>query len=102
MKPFLVLRVPVALEIDKSPKRRSPVGIAATVVAEADNFTEASAIVGSLARGDARHHYYGLEVKLLGDAERKTAIVVGRKPAPKRSKPVLVSSQPIPLQLERK
>lgn len=88
MKAFLLLRVPATWS-GAIPARRPNFGSNPTVVGEADDVVEAAKLIEGLQRGDLRHHYYGLELRLIGGPGEAIAEVV---PAP-RPKAVQTTSR---------
>lgn len=91
MKPFLILRVPATLSVEKTTERRTTFGARPESVGEAETEAEASRLVAAHSFGDFRHHYYALELKFMGAPDRKSAIAVPAGKPAKGARPKLVS-----------
>lgn len=84
MKPFAIVRVPALLSPEKEWVRRESLGARLDLAGDAETIDEAAAKVAELQRRDERHHYYALELRLIGLPGRAVPLTVAAAaPGPK-------------------
>ena len=94
MNRFLILKVSAEMQTRGSPQRRQRFD-RAVFVEECANGSMMKTRVGELQRGHTADHYYGVEVVLAGDPERKTPVLV--RPKRVRKVAAVVNADVVPI-----
>lgn len=100
MNKFIILRVSASIAVNGNHERRKNYD-RAELVGEFSDRKNWSETLGNMQRHVTRWFYYGFELSLMGDPDRKSAIPMNKKNPVRTKKTLLSDSKIIPISQSR-